>query len=171
MSSTATKCIPWEEFHRDARALCKQLAEQRSWSGILAVARGGLFPAAIIARELDIRVIQTLCVKSYEGDTAAGPATHQSTVQFLNPIPPGDGSNWLVVDDLSDSGATIQAIRAHLPKACYAAVYTKPKGRVSLNYFEQEFAQNCWLNFPWDLQPTYAPPLVEGNSTLSQTLF
>lgn len=160
MPPTTTHSIHWDEFHRDSRQLCNRLSAAHSWSRILAIARGGLFPAGIIARELDIRETHVLCVKSYLGETASGPASRRDAVQFLSPLPAGDGSGWLVIDDLADTGATIQAIRNHLPNACYAAIYTKPQGRSALDHFVQEFPQNCWLNFPWDLEPTYAPPLA-----------
>ena len=46
--------ISWVELHRDARYLSEVLHAKGPWKGIIAVTRGGLVPAALVARELDI---------------------------------------------------------------------------------------------------------------------
>ena len=60
----AEKAFPvsWDQFHRDARALAWRLSGQGTWQAIVCVTRGGMVPAAVIARELGIRVIETVCV-------------------------------------------------------------------------------------------------------------
>src|SRR3954463_12896501 len=67
--------VTWEEFHRDARALAWRLAEAGPFSAIVCITRGGLLAAAVVARELEIRIIETVCVASYhdyknQGDTS-----------------------------------------------------------------------------------------------------
>src|ERR1700727_3606978 len=64
----AQKAFPvsWDQFHRDARALAWRLAEAGPFAAIVCVTRGGLVPAAIVARELGIRLIETVCVSSYD---------------------------------------------------------------------------------------------------------
>ena len=57
--------VSWEELHRNSKALAWRLSEMQPYKGIIAVTRGGLVPAAIVARELDIRLIDTVCVLSY----------------------------------------------------------------------------------------------------------
>ena len=61
-----TVTVSWDMFHRDARTLASQLADERPFAAIVAVARGGLVPAAIVARELGIRLVETVCITSYE---------------------------------------------------------------------------------------------------------
>ena len=64
--------ISWVELHRDARYLSEVLHQKGPWKGIIAVTRGGLVPAALVARELDIRLVDTICVTSYDsGETGA----------------------------------------------------------------------------------------------------
>ena len=67
MADGRTKAFPvsWDQFHRDARALAWRLASSGPFEGIVAVTRGGLVPAAIIARELELRIIETVCIASY----------------------------------------------------------------------------------------------------------
>src|SRR5580704_6177247 len=63
--------VSWDELHRHSRALAWRLIELGPWQGIIAVTRGGLVPAAIVARELDVRLVDTVCVSSYT-DRVAG---------------------------------------------------------------------------------------------------
>src|ERR1700733_4754705 len=64
--------VSWEQFHRDARALAWRLAEAGPFTAIVAITRGGLVPAAIVARELNVRLIETVCVESYQNYTKQG---------------------------------------------------------------------------------------------------
>src|SRR5262245_46394367 len=57
--------VSWDQFHRDARALAWRLTGAGPFEAIVCVTRGGLVPAAIVARELGIRIIETVCVSSY----------------------------------------------------------------------------------------------------------
>lgn len=141
--------VGWEEFQRDARALAWRLAEKGPWKGIIAVTRGGLVPAAIVARELDIRVIETVGVSSYHGEDGA--RGQRGSIEFLKPANGvGDGDGWLVIDDLVDTGQTAEALRKIFPKAHYAAVFAKPQGRGQIDTFITEVSQGTWIFFPWE---------------------
>ena len=74
--------VSWEQFHRDCRALAWRLAAVGPFSAMVTVTRGGLVPAAIVARELSIRIIETVSVASYHGEAGANEAT-QDAVQVL----------------------------------------------------------------------------------------
>ncbi len=144
--------VSWDELHRDARALAWRLAELGPFHGIVAVARGGLVPAHIVARELDIRLVDTVCVASYE-------ETRQGELRVLKSVA-GDGAGWLVVDDLVDTGRTGRVLREMLPRAHFATVYAKPAGRPVVDTFVTEVSQDTWILFPWDLERQYAKPIV-----------
>lgn len=154
--------VSWDQFHRDARALAWRLSSQ-SFTGMVAVTRGGLVPAAIIARELGLRVIETFCVSSYGGGEGVAPEQAQGRLKVLKPVAPvlleNGGAGVLVVDDLVDTGATARLIRETLPKAHLATVYAKPAGRPLVDTFITEVSQDTWINFPWDLQLAFAPPI------------
>ena len=64
--------VSWEQFHRDSRALAWRLNSAGPFTGIVAITRGGLVPAAIVARELGIRTVETFCVASYHEETKQG---------------------------------------------------------------------------------------------------
>ncbi|NBX73642.1 MAG: xanthine phosphoribosyltransferase [Alphaproteobacteria bacterium] len=138
--------VSWADLHRDTRALAWRLMERGPWNGLVAITRGGLAPAAIVARELNIRTIETLCIASYEGQ-------QQGALQVLKPVASfvGDGAGFVVVDDLVDTGATARLIRQRLPAAHLATVYAKPAGRPLVDTFITEVSQDTWIDFPWDL--------------------
>lgn len=143
--------VSWEELHRDARALAWRLNELGPFNGVIAVTRGGLVPAAIIARELEIRLVDTVCVASYDYKDQGG-------VKVLKEVP-GDGTGYLIVDDLVDTGKTAQVVRDMLPKAHFATIYAKPAGRPLVDSFITEVSQDTWILFPWDIEPTFAKPI------------
>jgi len=153
-AEAAQKTFPvsWWELHRDAKALAWRLMALQPFAGIVAVTRGGLVPAAVVARELDIRLIDSLCVASYD-DRSLG------RMEVLK-APAGDGEGWLVVDDLVDTGGTAKKVRELLPKAHFATVYAKPAGRPMVDTFITEVSQDTWILFPWDMDMQAVPPLV-----------
>lgn len=144
--------MSWDELHRHSRALAWRLVELGPWRGIIAVTRGGLVPAAIVARELDLRLVDTICIASYDD-------RQQGAIQVLKPIE-GDGEGFLIIDDLVDTGKTAQAVRNMLPKAHFATVYAKPAGRPLVDTFVTEVSQDTWIMFPWDIEPQFAPPIA-----------
>ncbi len=150
-------CVSWDELQRDTRELARRLlAEGHPYRGIVAIARGGLIPAAILARELGIRLMDTLCIASYEHQS-------QGEAAVLKGMPGEDGDGWLLVDDLVDTGKTAQVARALLPRARLVTVYAKPRGRPLADLCVREVAQDLWVHFPWDTDgDTYAVPLAEA---------
>ncbi len=144
--------VSWAQFHRDTKALAQKLIEKAPFKGIVAVTRGGLMPAGIIARELEIRLIETMCIISYDW-------VEQSDESRLLKGVEGDGEGWLVIDDLVDTGRTAEVVRKALPKALFATVYAKPAGRAKVDMFVHEFTQDTWVLFPWDAEMQFVPPL------------
>lgn len=141
--------LSWEELHRDAKALARRLLDLGPWKGIVAVTRGGLAPAAIVARALDIRLIETVCVIGYDPDEHNPRRATEITV-IKPPTRVGDGDSWLVVDDLVDTGRTVEVLRKLMPKAHFAAIYAKPLGRLLVDTYVSEVSQETWIHFPWE---------------------
>lgn len=163
----AQKAFPvsWQEFHRDARALAWRLAAAGPFEAIVCVTRGGLVPSAIVARELDLRVIETVCVASYHDyRTQGGLKVLKTVAPDIVAVGGGDGSGVLIVDDLVDTGKTAQVVRGILPRAHFAAVYAKPLGRPMVDTFITEVSQDTWIYFPWDTGLAFQPPIREGGA-------
>lgn len=161
-SSTYSKDFPisWEELHRNGKALAWKLhgkgpLEGGKWKGIIAITRGGMVPACIMARELEVLMIETFCITSYD-------VKEQSETKILKKPDSvtDDGEGWLVVDDLVDTGKTFELARAMYPKAHFACIYVKPMGQKQTDTFITAFSQDTWVHFPWDLENQYATPIA-----------
>ena len=144
--------ISWEQLHRDAKALAWRLLDMRTWKGIVAITRGGLVPASIIARELEIRLVDTVCISSYDFKEL-GESKILKSVDI-------DDENWLLVDDLVDTGRTAGIVKDMLPKAHFATVYAKPEGRPLVDTYITEVSQDTWILFPWDTESQFVKPIV-----------
>ncbi len=155
--------VTWDQLHRDARALAWRLIERGPYRGIVAITRGGLIPAAIIARELDVRLVESVSVLTYGGARRGTLADEQAIgapVVLKPPAAAGDGEGFLIVDDLVDSGTTARVVRDLLPRAHFACVYAKPAGRAAVDTFVTEVSQDTWIMFPWDTELQFVTPLV-----------
>jgi len=153
MSTQENFFVSWEELHRDTRSLAKRLLPADQWKGAIAITRGGLIPAAIIARELNIRLIDTICIKTYD-------YREQGNSEIIKQCN-SDGANMLLIDDLVDTGKTARAVKAVVPNARFVTVYAKPEGRAEVDDFIKEVPQDTWINFPWDMELNYSSPLVD----------
>ncbi|MDK3072481.1 xanthine phosphoribosyltransferase [Sedimentitalea sp. JM2-8] len=150
--------ISWDQIHRDSRALAWRLDGQGpdngAWRAVVAITRGGMAPAMIVSRELDIRTVDTISIKSYDHQAQSEAKVLKSPDTALM----GDGTGILIVDDLVDSGKTLEVVRAMFPKAHFATVYAKPKGRPQVDTFITEVSQDTWIFFPWDMALQYVEP-------------
>lgn len=146
--------VTWDQLHRDAKALAWRLLELKNFKCIVAVTRGGLVPAAIIARELNIRMIETVCLITYHGRDQGEAETILKGID-------SDGEGMLIIDDLVDTGKTARIVRDMLPKAHFATLYAKAEGRPLVDTYITEVSQDTWILFPWDSEVQYATPIVE----------
>ena len=150
--------VSWEELHRHGKALAWRLIDKGPWQGIMAITRGGLVPAAIVARELDIRVIETACIVGYRAEPASGTLPEAKVIKA--PAVTGDGTGWIVIDDLVDTGRTAEPLSKQYPKAHFATIYAKPQGRPQVDTFITEVSQDTWIYFPWDIELKFAQPIA-----------
>lgn len=149
--------VSWDQMHRDSKALAWRLAEKGPWSRIISITRGGMVPACIVARELDLRVVDTICIKTYDHQDRAEPEILKGVSE--------DGEDVLIIDDLVDTGATARVVRAMLPKAHYAAVYAKPEGRPLVDTFVTEVSQDTWIFLPWDTELKFVQPIANAGKS------
>ena len=154
--------VSWDQFHRDSRALAWRLHEAGPFEAIVCITRGGLVPAAIVARELGVRVIDTVCIASYSHTTQGELQVLKHVSADTANLGEGTGKGLLIVDDLVDTGKTARLVRDMLPDAHFATVYAKPKGRPLVDTFITEVSQDTWIFFPWDTGLAFQPPIREG---------
>ncbi len=155
--------ISWDQIHRDSRALAWRLdgkgPDEGGWRAVVAITRGGMAPAMIVARELDIRTVDTISVVSYH--SGGGKADERREAKVLKSPDAdmmGDGTGILIVDDLVDSGKTLELVRALYPNAHFATVYAKPEGEPQVDTFITGVSQDTWIFFPWDMALQYVEP-------------
>ncbi len=160
MTAPRYYAVTWDQLHRDARALAWRLIDAGPYKGVVAITRGGLIPAAIIARELEVRLVETVSVVTYGRDEKEWTEIGEPSV-IKHPIAAGDGEGFLIIDDLVDTGTTAKIVRALLPKAHFATVYAKPAGKPLVDTFITEVSQDTWIMFPWDTEPQFSVPLAK----------
>lgn len=145
--------VTWDVLQMHVRKLARRLLPASQWKGIVAVSRGGLVPASILARELSIRYVDTVCISSYDHD-------HQREKKVLK-RPQHDGEGFIVIDDLVDTGGTAQTIRELFPKARFVAIFAKPAGRPMVDDYVIDIPQETWIEQPWDMTVSFTPPIAE----------
>lgn len=153
MSKSKKYTVTWDMLQINARVLSSRLMPASQWKGIIAVSRGGLVPAALIARELGVRYVDTICISSYDHN-------HQREQTILKQAP-GDGEGFIVIDDLVDTGGTAKTIREMYPKAHFVTIFAKPEGRPLVDDYVVDIAQDTWIEQPWDMGVVYVKPLCE----------
>ncbi|WP_294611433.1 xanthine phosphoribosyltransferase [uncultured Gilliamella sp.] len=145
--------VTWEMLQAYGRELSKRLLPANQWKGIIAVSRGGLVPAAILARELSIRYVDTVCISSYDHD-------HQREKIVLKQAN-GDGEGFIVIDDLVDTGSTAHTIRDMYPKAHFVTIFAKPAGKPLVDDYIIDIAQDTWIEQPWDTGVVFVKPVSD----------
>ena len=141
-----TLVLSWQDIQRDSETLAQALKPRSPWKGIVAVSRGGLAPAAIVARDLKVHLIETVCITSYEG-RVKGPVR---ILKDMEGAIADEGDGWIIIDDIVDTGATALVARRMLPRAHYAVLYVKPLGRPFVDTYVSEVGQEVWISFPWE---------------------
>ena len=137
--------IRWEEFHQDVKTVCKKIKSSGTYNKIVAISRGGLLPAGIIAYELDIRNCHSLNIATYIG------GEHRQLERLENLEDAGTvDEKTLIVEDLSDSGQTFHLLRKEFPQARYVSIYSKPAGLNEVDIYARELPDQ-WIVFPWDI--------------------
>jgi xanthine phosphoribosyltransferase len=135
--------VSWEDFLANARLLSEMIRrKEMGWTSIVAVTRGGLIPAAILSRELNIRCIETVCLSSYHDQ-------ERGEIDVIKK-PQGYGGKPLAIDDVADSGQTAQVVRKLMPKVKIAVIFAKPDSLAHIDYTATRCSQGTWPVFPWE---------------------
>ncbi len=152
--------VSWDQFHRDSKILVRRLLEKHNdWKGIITITRGGLIPAGIVARELEIKLIETIGISSYDDKIR----DQVSIIKSINKEIVGSGKGWLIIDDLVDTGNTAKIIRKLLPESHIAAVYAKPEGEPLVDTYVTWVSQDTWIYFPWDVDIQPIEPIIASH--------
>ena len=146
--------LTWEVFGEASRYLSQQIVESGWFPDlIVGVARGGLIPAGAIGYAIGVKAMGAINVEFY---TDIGQTLEEPII--LSPQLDTDslkGKKVLVVDDVADSGKTLDLVVNLLKETAdevrSAVIYTKPK-----TIFEPDFSwkkTDQWINFAWSVLP------------------
>ncbi|MGQ7296674.1 phosphoribosyltransferase [Quadrisphaera sp. KR29] len=150
--------MTWELFGTAVRELAQQVAD----SGyepevVLAMARGGLVPGGAVAYALGVKNTAVMNVEFYTGvdERLPVPVVLPPVLQAVDVA----GSRVLVVDDVADSGRTLQVVlgfcAGHVSEVRSAVLYDKPRSVVTPEHSWRR--TDRWIDFPWSAQGPVTP--------------
>jgi len=149
--------LTWVDFGRS----CRDLARRIHTDGyrpdlILAIARGGLFPAGGLGYALDVKNLHVINVEFYTGVDERLPMP-----VVLPPVPQLvdlSGARVLIADDVADTGATLRLVKdfcaQHVAEVRCAVIYEKPRSIVKCEYVWRR--TGLWIDFPWSAEAPVA---------------
>lgn len=151
---TEREVLTWEEFGTAGRVLAQMVVDDGyEPTLILTVARGGLIPAGALAYALDVKNLVVVNVEFYTGVDQ-----RLDVPVMLPPVPAAvdiAGARVLVVDDVADTGGTLQLVRQfcadHVAETRTAVLYEKPQSLVRCDYVWRR--TDRWIDFPWSSEP------------------
>lgn len=120
---------------------------------VVAISRGGLIPARILVDLLEARQLAIIQIEFYIG---LGETKEQPTLKQELALPV-DGKRVLLVDDIADSGRSLQYAVNYLrgQGACevkITTVYYKTQSIVEPDFYEKK--TDRWVVFPWEAKET-----------------
>ncbi len=139
--------ISWENIQEWSKIIADKIAADSpdiSQVTMIAVSRGGLVPAQLIAYRLNIRDIRLMKLISYDNNNRRGETKDISTDRLF------DGSDVYVIDDLADTGETIRYLRKRFPNARQCTLITKDNCGEKPDLTAVTMPGDAWLVFPWD---------------------
>ena len=144
----------WEQIYNLLLKLAETIQKNQYRPNIIVgVARGGWIPARILSDLLQIPKLANVATQFYTGiaESKREPVLTQPVSMSVK------GKKVLVVDDLADTGKSLQLVNSHLKnqgatEVRIATIYRKPWSIITPNYYERETSQ--WIVFPWELRET-----------------
>jgi xanthine phosphoribosyltransferase len=138
----------YEEFRRDTNSLLQEVKSFQP-EAIVGIARGGLTLSHALAEGLNIREVQTLRTELYDVSCKREELTLFGSCDFVGK------TRVLVVDDIADSGETLEVIMKHLEKSFEniefksATLFYKQTSKYKPHFWINE-AKN-WIEFFWEV--------------------
>lgn len=157
MNAPQVLSLSWLDVLNATRDLINKLPPRR-YHYLVAITRGGLIPAGLLAQALNIPLVDTIAVQSRAPDGSPTPPRI-----LLGPRLGTLGPDALVIDDIVDSGATFRLLQSYHPNATYAALYgrgSRSRALIGCTIYGKE-----WLHFPWEPAPFF--PMVNPLATLA----
>lgn len=118
---------------------------------MVAISRGGLVPARLIADRLDLRHVYCIGIELYKGvekDLGCPKIVQDIESSIIK------GKRILVVDDVSDSGTTLEFVKKHLlekgaTEVKTATLHIKPNTKFKSDFYHS--VESAWIEYPWEI--------------------
>jgi hypothetical protein len=155
--------IDWDEYHRSIEALALMVHESGwKFDQVLCLARGGLRPGDIFSRIFDVP-LAVLSTSSYreEAGTVRG---NLDIARYITMTKGSLAGKVLLVDDLVDSGVTLEKVQLHL-KAGFPAVtevksaviWCKACSSLKPDFYLKYLESNPWIHQPFEEYDSLRP--------------
>ena len=167
MVNVAFEIPTWNQIYELLLNQAQKILRQAKPDLIVAVARGGTIPARILSDLLDAPYA-SIQVKLYTDIAHAG-----ATPQIMQPLNVSVADKRvLLVDDIADSGRTLQFVSTHLKEQGAAEVqtatlYFKPGCSVTPDYYQK--TTDNWVVFPWEYKETLSEILKKTQGKRGQS--
>ena len=140
--------ITWEDIKTLSDELSEQIkahCEDLSSATLIAVSRGGLVPAQLIAYKLDIRDVRVMKLISYDKNNQRNETQDISTDRLF------DGQSVYIIDDLADSGETVRYLKENYPNSNICSLLVKDCCKTLPDFTtSKKINGNAWLVFQWE---------------------
>lgn len=145
--------IEWDDIQRACNNIAGQ-AKVHSPDCIVAISRGGLIPARLMAEQLNVKHVYSVGLSSYTEENIQNPILmYQSPFQD---IITNEHKLAIIVDEIADSGNTFKFLSKQWIKYCpyvssiFAAMYVKEHSQVIPSIFYKKIPNKEWITFPWE---------------------
>lgn len=163
--------VSWDEYHQAIEQLAKQVhASEWEFDHILCLARGGLRPGDVFSR-LFKRPLAILSTSSYREDYGMQRGTLDIAPHITTTHHPIQG-RVLLMDDLVDSGITLQQVQqyliAHYPAITElktAVIWFKSSSVITPDYYHQYLENHTWIHQPFEAYDALTPDLIIDNKS------
>ena len=142
--------LSYSDIQTDVNNFVEQFeTDNKTFTHVVGIARGGLVPAVMLSHKLNIPML-TYSVSSYIGRAynLLKPNQDESVFDVLD-----QDSSVLIVDDICDTGKTIQYMVKLLAdvEVSVATITTKSHSKDMVDYYGAVVGDNKWVIFPWEV--------------------
>ena len=144
---TNVKSLTWYEIEQATSRLIKQLRDRPIY-GIVSISRGGLVPTAMIANHFGIHSVRTLALSTYN-ENGRQKGSHIEVHAHPPMLPPG-GKHYICIDDIVDTGQTMEFVKNLWPLIGFATLYQRSGCSNYADYIGDTVNHGEWIEFPWE---------------------
>jgi hypoxanthine phosphoribosyltransferase len=148
--------VSWDEYNRLVERLALKVYESGwKFDMVLCLARGGVRPGDVISRIFDVP-LAILSTSSYreEAGTVRGDL---DIAKYMTMTKGPLAGRILLVDDLADSGVTLDKVNRHLKEnfpgvteVKSAVIWLKGSSSIRPDYYLDELPHNPWIHQPFE---------------------